>query len=375
MGQVKTQPMAGTPDLELRSLVKEFAGGVKAVDKISLQVEKGEFVTLLGPSGCGKTTTLRMVAGLEQPTAGSITIQGQRVDGVPAYRRNVNTVFQNYALFPHMTVFENVAFGLTVRRRTKDEIRRRVEEILSRIKLPGFGHRRPFQLSGGQQQRVALARALVNNPAILLLDEPLGALDLKLRKEMQLELKRIQRDVGITFVYVTHDQEEALTLSDRIVIMSQGRIEQVGTPMEVYQRPRTQFVAGFVGVSNFMRGKVRGVKEKRVTVDLAGMGEASVLSGEDLSVGADILLSVRPESLEIASDRAKCRDNAIEAKVEEVIYLGPLIQVVAQLPDGTLVQCQDHSARMAEKGLQRGDSVLLTWLAVDGFAFKSSEEG
>ncbi len=365
-------PASGTPDLELRNLEKTF-GPVRAVDNISLRIEKGEFVTLLGPSGCGKTTTLRMVAGLEQPTAGSITIQGQRVEGVPAYRRNVNTVFQNYALFPHMTVFDNVAFGLAVKRYARDEIRRRVEEILARIKLPGFEQRRPFQLSGGQQQRVALARALVNNPAILLLDEPLGALDLKLRKEMQLELKRIQRDVGITFVYVTHDQEEALTLSDRIVIMSHGRIEQVGTPVEVYQRPRTRFVADFVGVSNFIRGTVRETREKGVTVTLGNLGDARARSGEDLPAGSAVLVSVRPESLVLARDGTECRENVLEATIEEMIYLGPIVQVVVRLKDGTALQCQDHFARVAEKRFHRDEALLITWPEADGLAFRAEE--
>jgi spermidine/putrescine transport system ATP-binding protein len=369
----KPELAAGTPDLELRNLVKEFTGGVKAVDNISLRIEKGEFVTLLGPSGCGKTTTLRMVAGLEQPTAGSVILQGQRVEGVPAYRRNVNTVFQNYALFPHMSVFDNVAFGLTVKRHSKEEIRRRVEEMLARIKLPGFAQRRPFQLSGGQQQRVALARALVNNPAILLLDEPLGALDLKLRKEMQLELKRIQRDVGITFVYVTHDQEEALTLSDRIVIMSQGRIEQVGTPVEVYQQPRTRFVADFVGVSNFIRGTVRDTTDQLVTVALGDLGEARAKSGEDLPAGAPVLLSVRPESLVLARERTECRENVLDASIEEMIYLGSIVQVVVRLKDGTILQCQDHFARVAEKQFHRGEGVLITWLESDSLAFTAGE--
>jgi len=362
----------GTPDLELRRVVKTF-GQVVAVDDISLRIERGEFVTLLGPSGCGKTTTLRMVAGLEQPTAGSIMIQGQHVEGVPAFRRNVNTVFQNYALFPHMSVFDNVAFGLTIKRHSKDEIKRRVDEILARIKLPGFEQRRPFQLSGGQQQRVALARALVNNPAILLLDEPLGALDLKLRKEMQLELKRIQRDVGITFVYVTHDQEEALTLSDRIVIMSHGKIEQAGNPVEVYQRPRTKFVADFVGVSNFIRGTVREATETAVSVSLEGLGVLRARCGEGLEAGTSVLVSVRPESLLLVRERSECRENALEATIEEMIYLGSLVQVVVRLRDGTMLQCQDHFARVADKGFHRDESVLVTWLEADGLAFRAEE--
>ncbi|MFB3819289.1 MAG: ABC transporter ATP-binding protein [Candidatus Methylomirabilales bacterium] len=367
---VGIQSAEGPPDLELREVVKTF-GAVTAVDRISLRIQRGEFVTLLGPSGCGKTTTLRMIAGLEQPSAGAIMIQGVHVEGVPAYRRNVNTVFQNYALFPHMTVFDNVAFGLTVKRHSREEIRRRVQDILQRIKLPGFEQRRPFQLSGGQQQRVALARALVNNPAILLLDEPLGALDLKLRKDMQLELKRIQRDVGITFVYVTHDQEEALTLSDRIVIMSHGRIEQVGTPVEVYQRPRTRFVADFVGVSNFIHGKVSSASGTRVAVRCNGLGEARARAGEELAPEAEVHLSVRPESLLLVRERGECRENSLDATIEEMIYLGPIVQVVVRLKDGTLLQCQDHFARVAERRFQRGEGVLVTWLEADGLAFRA----
>ena len=362
------RPTADTPDLELTNLVKAF-GSTNAVDSISLRVLKGEFVTLLGPSGCGKTTTLRMVAGLEQSTSGLIAIQGQVVNDVPAYRRDVNTVFQNYALFPHMSVFDNVAFGLTVRRAAKGEIRRRVDEMLARIKLPGFAHRRPFELSGGQQQRVALARALVNNPAILLLDEPLGALDLKLRKEMQLELKRIQRDVGITFVYVTHDQEEALTLSDRIVIMSHGRIEQIGSPVEVYQRPRTRFVADFVGVSNFIRGVVRERNGRAATVALSELGQVRVGGGADPVPGASVLVSVRPESLLLVRNRTECGDNVLSATIEEMIYLGSLVTVVIRLADGTMLQCQDHFARVAEKSFERGDQVLVTWGERDGLVF------
>jgi spermidine/putrescine transport system ATP-binding protein len=354
-------------------VVKHF-GGVTAVDRVSLRIQRGEFVTLLGPSGCGKTTTLRMIAGLEQPSAGAIMIQGAHVEGVPAYRRNVNTVFQNYALFPHMTVFDNVAFGLTVKRHGREEIRRRVQDILQRIKLPGFDQRRPFQLSGGQQQRVALARALVNNPAILLLDEPLGALDLKLRKEMQLELKRIQRDVGITFVYVTHDQEEALTLSDRIVIMSHGRIEQVGTPVEVYQRPRTRFVADFVGVSNFIPGRVAAAGATSVVIRWDTLGEARARTGEDLASETPVQVCVRPESLLLVRERAECRENVLPATIEEMIYLGPIVQVVVRLKDGTLLQCQDHFARVAEKGFHRGEGVLVTWLEADGLAFKAEEQ-
>ena len=238
-------------------MVKRF-GDVAAVDHIDLEVQDGEFFSLLGPSGCGKTTTLRMIGGFEEPTSGLIELQGEDVTWLPAYKRNVNTVFQNYALFPHLTIYENVAFGLR-RKGIKDpEVKTRVSEMLELVELPGFERRKPTQISGGQAQRVALARALINKPAVLLLDEPLGALDLKLRKQMQVELKRIQQEVGITFIYVTHDQEEAMTMSDRIAVMNKGRYEQLGDPESLYERPSTRFVAGFLGISNLLPGQGRG---------------------------------------------------------------------------------------------------------------------
>src|SRR5438067_8006010 len=229
-----------------------------AVDDLSLDIEEGEFFSMLGPSGCGKTTTLRMIGGFEEPSSGTVYLGGRDVTDLPAYRRDVNTVFQSYALFPHLNVFENVAFGLRRKRVDKTEVDRRVRESLALVDLPGFERRKPAQLSGGQQQRIALARALVNRPKLLLLDEPLGALDLKLRKQMQLELKRIQNEVGITFLYVTHDQEEAMTMSNRIAVMRHGRIEQIGAPEDVYEHPRTEFVAGFLGASNLLDGQLDG---------------------------------------------------------------------------------------------------------------------
>src|SRR5918992_2680169 len=247
--------LSGRPSIELREVSKYF-GEVPAVNGISLDVRQGEFLTLLGPSGCGKTTTLRMVGGFELPSAGEILIEGEAMGNRPPYRRPVNTVFQNYALFPHMTVAQNVSYGLEMSGVPKPERQKRVAEALEMVRLPHVEARKPAELSGGQQQRVALARALVNRPAVLLLDEPLGALDLKLRKQLQVELKGIQRDVGITFVYVTHDQEEALTMSDRIAVMNRGLIEQVGGPETIYERPQTTFVAGFIGVSNLMPGQV-----------------------------------------------------------------------------------------------------------------------
>src|SRR5689334_13325102 len=247
--------------VRLVELTKRFGNGADAftaVDKIDLEVKDGEFFSLLGPSGCGKTTTLRMIGGFEAPTEGRIELQGEDVTWLPAYKRNVNTVFQNYALFPHLTIYENVAFGLRRRKVADAEVKQRVNDMLKLVELPGFEQRKPGQISGGQAQRVALARALVNKPAVLLLDEPLGALDLKLRKQMQVELKRIQQEVGITSIYVTHDQEEAMTMSDRIAVMNKGRYEQLGDPESLYERPKTRFVAGFLGVSNLLPAKRDG---------------------------------------------------------------------------------------------------------------------
>ena len=282
-------------------MVKTY-GDAFAVDHIDLEVGKGEFFSLLGPSGCGKTTTLRMIGGFEQPTSGLIELQGEDVTWLPPYQRNVNTVFQNYALFPHLTIFENVAFGL---RRTgvKDtEVKSRVTQMLELVELPGFERRKPTQISGGQAQRVALARALINRPAVLLLDEPLGALDLKLRKQMQVELKRIQQEVGITFIYVTHDQEEAMTMSDRIAVMNRGRYEQLGDPETLYERPTTRFVAGFLGVSNLLGGDVRGRRGRprrhppRRRHDGPGPGAPRSTVATEVDVG------VRPEKIRLHHD-------------------------------------------------------------------------
>ena len=259
--------MPPTADVRLDQITKRFHE-VVAVDDLSLEVERGEFFSMLGPSGCGKTTTLRMIGGFEEATTGTIYLGDADVTGLPPFKRDVNTVFQNYALFPHLTVFENVAFGLRRRKVPDAEIGTQVTAMLELVELPGYEKRKPSQLSGGQQQRVALARALINRPRVLLLDEPLGALDLKLRKQMQLELKRIQTEVGITFIYVTHDQEEAMTMSDRIAVMRAGRIEQLGNPEELYERPRTAFVAGFLGVSNLLEGEVAGRDGSLVTVRL-----------------------------------------------------------------------------------------------------------
>ena len=284
-------------DVTLRDVTKKF-GEVTAVRQISLDIPSGEFFSLLGPSGCGKTTTLRMIAGFEQPTFGEIFIKGQPVAGIPAYKRPVNTVFQNYALFPHMTVAENVAFGLQMKKVSKDEINQRVQESLELVQLPNMGDRKPKQLSGGQQQRVALARALINRPQVLLLDEPLGALDLKLRKAMQLELKQIQSEIGITFIYVTHDQEEALTMSDRIAVMDHGLVQQVGTPREIYEHPQNRFVADFIGETNFVDGRV-AAENGFVIVNVDEVALCGTADGRTLKPEQAVTVAIRPEKINL----------------------------------------------------------------------------
>jgi spermidine/putrescine transport system ATP-binding protein len=319
----------GLAAIELVGVEKEFATGeVRAVEHVDLTIAEGEFFSLLGPSGCGKTTTLRMVAGFEEPSAGRILLHGRDMVGVPPFRRDVNMVFQQYALFPHMDVFENVAFGLRRKKVDKGEIKRRVAEALSLVELEGRETRKPRQLSGGQQQRVALARALVNRPRALLLDEPLGALDLKLRQAMQLELKRIQREVGITFVYVTHDQEEALTMSDRLVVMNAGRIEQLGSPRELYEHPATRFVANFIGTSNILTGKLERTGD---TWALAGLGpdeRVLVADAGQAQSGQEVELAVRPEKMVLRAEQdpppsGQC---ALRARVTEIVYLGTSTQ-------------------------------------------------
>jgi spermidine/putrescine transport system ATP-binding protein len=350
----------GIPSVELTSVSKRF-GDLLAVDKLDLDLASGEFFTLLGPSGCGKTTTLRMVAGFEQPSEGAIRIEGADVAGLPPHRRPTNTVFQSYALFPHLNVEDNVAFGLKRKRVPKGEIGRRVAAELERVGLAAETKRRPAQLSGGQQQRVALARALVNLPKVLLLDEPLGALDLKLRKELQVELKRIQREVGITFVYVTHDQEEALTMSDRIAVMNRGRVEQVGGPEDVYERPATTFVAGFIGVSNLMPAKVASAGEVRLE-----QGPTVTAATNGLAVGERCHAVVRPEKLHIDGLAEGASSNGlprVEGIVESSLYLGTATQIAVDLGEDVRMTVLVPNASEAERGELPGAGVrvALSW--------------
>jgi spermidine/putrescine transport system ATP-binding protein len=347
----------------LEGVTKRF-GDFVAVDDLDLELGGGEFFTLLGPSGCGKTTTLRMVAGFEQPSAGRVLIDGDDVAGLPPYKRPTNTVFQSYALFPHLSVGENVAFGLKRKKVSGDEIKQRVEAELARVGLASEVNRRPSQLSGGMQQRVALARALVNLPKVLLLDEPLGALDLKLRKGLQVELKRIQREVGITFVYVTHDQEEALTMSDRIAVMNRGKVEQVADPETVYERPATTFVAGFIGVSNLMPAKVSQASGDRARVALdAGVEIEADANG--LATGERCHAVVRPEKLRIDSaDQGSANGwPSVEGMVESSVYLGTATQIVVRLagdvPMTVLVPNADEAERNRLPG--GGANVRLSW--------------
>ncbi len=357
-----TEIEGSQPSVRLERVVKRF-GDLTAVDGVDLDVERGEFFTLLGPSGCGKTTTLRMIAGFEEPTEGRVLLDGDDVSGLPAHRRPTNTVFQSYALFPHLSVERNVSFGLERKKASKDEIRRRVGEELERVGLAGEAKRKPRQLSGGQQQRVALARALVNRPAVLLLDEPLGALDLKLRKRLQVELKGIQRDVGITFVYVTHDQEEALTMSDRIAVMNRGVVEQVGGPEEVYAHPETTFVAGFIGVSNLMPGVVEAAGDPgRVRLDVGPSVDARVAGA--LAAGERCHVVVRPEKLQIDEGGAASDGRPrVEGQVESSIYLGTATQIVVRLARGVrmtvLVPNADETSRQRLPG--GGARVTLSW--------------
>ncbi len=330
--------------VRLTRLSRHF-GEVKALDAVDLEIYDGEFFSMLGPSGSGKTTCLRLIAGFEQPTSGEIALNGVQVAGVPPYERDVNTVFQDYALFPHMTVADNIGYGLMVKKVPKPERQKRVDEMLEMVRLPGFGGRKPSQLSGGQRQRVALARALINHPKVLLLDEPLGALDLKLRQEMQVELKAIQHRVGITFIFVTHDQEEAMTMSDRIAVFNHGRIEQVGTPAELYERPRTRFVAGFVGTSNLLDGDIA----KRIT-------------------GSDAPISVRPERIRLCDSGTPIPPDSYSADgtIEDVVYLGMTTRYTISLDSGGTITVTEQNLEQHVHDLHAavGRRITLMWAKV-----------
>jgi spermidine/putrescine transport system ATP-binding protein len=343
--------------VELSGVTKRF-GEFVAVDDLTLEIYEGEFFSLLGPSGCGKTTTLRMIAGFEEPTEGEISVAGEPMRGVPPYRRPVNTVFQSYAVFPHMNVFDNVAFGLRRAGVKGEELRQRVTEACAMVQLEGFEKRRPNMLSGGQQQRVALARALVNRPKVLLLDEPLGALDLKLRKEMQLELKSLQHEVGITFVYVTHDQEEALTMSDRIAVMNEGRVQQVADPTTLYELPDNRFVANFIGQTNVFSGTVESVNADRVTLRTRGGARIEAVTREEngLEVGAEAYATVRPEKVRFGSTG----DNTINAEIRQIVYLGISTQFIAELSDGGALVLHQQNVHDAA-GPAIGDEVSVAW--------------
>ncbi len=346
----------GQPVIVLDQVAKRFADFV-AVHDASFGIGRGEFFSMLGPSGCGKTTTLRMIAGFESPSSGRILLDGEDVSRTPPYRRNVNTVFQQYALFPHMSVFDNVAFGLRSRKVPKGEVTRRVGEMLEIVRMGDFTKRRPVQLSGGQQQRVALARALVNKPSALLLDEPLAALDLKLRQAMQLELKRIQRDTAVTFVFVTHDQQEALTMSDQIAVMSDGWVEQIGSPTEIYHRPSTPFVAGFIGEANLLPGNLAGRSGAVASVAVAG-GTVQVPDAPDAR--GSVLVMVRPERVHVGRDAPADGRAGIPTTVQEIIFRGATVHVGLTATDGASVVAHLGDDRLLD-GLRPGDPAWITW--------------
>ncbi|MBD1863648.1 MULTISPECIES: ABC transporter ATP-binding protein [Trichocoleus] len=325
-------------DVELRKVFKVF-NSEAVVRGIDLSIRRGEFFSILGPSGCGKTTTLRLIAGFETATAGEVLIRRQTMNQIPPYRRPVNTVFQSYALFNHLTVWDNIAFGLRIKRQSRGEIRERVGEALRLVKMEAYAHRFPAQLSGGQQQRVALARALVNRPAVVLLDEPLGALDLKLRKEMQVELSNLHQELGVTFIMVTHDQEEALSLSDRIAVMHEGKIEQIGSPTEIYERPRTPFVADFIGDTNLFRGKVveADTASLKVETETGLKVIAKPWESGNSPITAPVVVSVRPEKIQVSLYTPSVSHNCFEGRLKHVMYLGTHVHYVVELLSGDRV--------------------------------------
>jgi spermidine/putrescine transport system ATP-binding protein len=361
-------------DVRLERVSKIF-GDVAAVDDLSLDIAEGEFFSLLGPSGCGKTTTLRMIGGFEDPSLGTVYLGGRDVTDLPPYKRDVNTVFQSYALFPHLDVYENVAFGLKRKKVPKDEVAQRVKDAMRLVDLEGFEPRKPPQMSGGQQQRVALARALVNRPKVLLLDEPLGALDLKLRKQMQLELKRIQQEVGITFIYVTHDQEEAMTMSNRIAVMRHGRTEQLGEPEFVYENPATEFVAGFLGASNLLEGEIKETNDSSSTVLLANGGTALVpVARIPSDAGNQVKVGVRPEKITISRGDGSVPSglNGVTGTVSMATYIGVSHQYKVMTPGGSILTAYVQNLG-AEDAPKQGEQVVLSWKPEHTFAVTPQE--
>lgn len=358
--------MDGTFDIELDGIRKRF-GGIPAVDGVSLAVRRGEVLSLLGPSGCGKTTTLRIVAGLEEPDEGVVSICGERVNDIAPYRRNLGMVFQNYALFPHMNVFDNISFGLRMRGMAAKEIKERVESVMALVRLPGLEGRFPSQLSGGQGQRVALARALAPRPAVLLLDEPLAALDKKLREQVQLELKQLQATLGITTIFVTHDQAEALTLSDRVAVMNDGRIVQLGTPEDLYDRPSSRFVADFLGETNFLAGVVRSRHEDTYELSLTSGITVAATTNDGFATGEAAKIAVRPELVKLAPPTPEAPGGV----VRQVVYGGATVAVHVELPGGDMVVARVPS-RGAARRWQPGDAARPSWIPADARLYRDA---
>lgn len=354
------------PIVEINGVNKIY-GSNHVVKDLNLVVEEGEFLTLLGSSGCGKTTTLRMIAGFEEPTSGSIKVEGEAIEEKEPFERNVNTVFQSYALFPHKTIYDNIAYGLKMKKVPEDEIKKRVHEMMELVQLEGFEKRYPSQLSGGQKQRVAIARALINRPRVLLLDEPLGALDLKLRKQMQLELKRLQKKLNITFIYVTHDQEEALTMSDRIAIMNAGVLDQVAAPTEIYEHPATKFVATFIGETNIFDGSIRSINGESLSIQIEN-GDVKA-TGSEFAAGEFINVSVRPEKMKYALDPVE--GFTLIATVKDYVYVGSVVKCIAVLPNGNELKIE----RLAGQPLpQLGEQIFPYWNEKDAVVIHNRDQ-
>ena len=353
--------------LELKNITKSFTKEDAVLNGINLTIHKGEFITLLGSSGCGKTTTLRIVAGLEMPDSGQVFLDGEDVTLLAPEARDVNTVFQNYALFPHMNVADNIGYGLKLKKVPKQEIKKKVKEMLELVQLPGYEKRKPSELSGGQKQRVASARSLVNNPRVLLLDEPLGALDLQLRRAMQIELKKLQKKLGITFIYITHDQEEAINMSDRIAVMRDGRFEQIGTPDEIYNHPKTSYVATFVGNANILKGTAETTEGEYFRASVAGVSLLVRREGQKVAVGEPVTVAVRSENIHLDEDP----DSGLEAEVQEKSFAGGMLRVVLKLKDGTEIIASRHGI---DANVEPGQTIGCSFAPEDGILVDREEK-